>query len=191
MTWENSAEGSARSAACGQVDNEARLAGGRVGKRRLVLSRASRSPHQPGSAPRRPQPRCCLSGQCAAPAGGVAMVSGGSRGRAPALPPARRGGAGAGRPGWGRATAAAGAGGAGDAASPPGAALALPPPPQRAAARRELRAGPAGLPGPSAPHSQRVAPPAPSALARQPRGPRPVPGGGEGGAQAPAVRETG
>lgn len=69
--------------------------------------------------------------------------------------------------------------------------LAQPPPSLGAAARREPRAGPAGPLGPSAPRSQSAAPPAPSVFAWRPRGPRPVRGRGEGGAQAPAAREAG
>lgn len=109
----------------------------------------------------------------------------GSRGRSRELPAARRGGPGAGRPGRGRGAAAAGAGGAGDAASPPRAALAQLPPLHQGDARRASRAA-----GPTAPRLQPVAPPAPPAPARRPQGRRPVRGGGEGGAQAPAARQA-
>lgn len=147
----------------------------------------------PRSAPSQPAPACVFSPS-------AVQAPGARRRRLPwfpgvtwgalAPPPALRGGAGAGagRPRKGRGAAAVGAGGAGDDSSSPEAVLVQPPQPHGAAARREPRAGPAGPPGPSAPRSQRVAQPASSPLARRPRGPRPVRGGGEGGAPAPVGR---
>lgn len=144
---------------------------------------------KPARARQRPQPRSHPSGGRAAPAGGVTMVSGGhvgalGRSRLRAEEGRGRGARGAG--GVERGAAAAGAGGAGDAASPPRAALAQLPPLHRGDARRASRAA-----GPTAPRPQPVAPPAASALARRPRGRRPVPRGGEGGAPAPAARQAG
>lgn len=109
----------------------------------------------------------------------------GSRGLTWELPPARCGW-------WGRGGPGGGEKGPRWEREEPEMLPALPGPRSLSYRRRteQLRAGPARPPTPIAPHSQPVALPAPSAPGGRPGGPRPVRGGGEGGAQAPAARKA-
>lgn len=150
-------------------------------------ARQSRVPSKPASTHQRPQPLNQLTGKCVVPAGGVTMVSGGHVGalrRSVVCTAAGRGRGGSGggeerppRRGSGRSRGCCQPS-SGRARSVAAAARRV-----RALGQRGRRAQCAALSASSASSSVRACWAA--------AGPRPVRGGGEGGAQAPAARKAG
>lgn len=188
MTCGNSAERPARS---GHADSEARPVGrGRTPGSaewgpQTSATRGGSVPSKPAGARQRLQPHSLPSGWCAAPAGGVAMVSGvtWARSGAPSSAP-RRGGAAerSGRGGSGRSWRCC----------QPSRGR----PRSAAAAARSSRAPRAARRASRAAGAQCAALAVGSAASAvrapwRPPGPRPVRGRGEGGAEAPAAREAG